>query len=35
MARSISSLDESLKIIQQRYSGKVVVAEDLMCIQMN
>lgn len=35
MARSINSLDESLNIIRTRYSGKIVVAEDLMCIQMN
>jgi ribonuclease BN (tRNA processing enzyme) len=35
MARSIRSLDESIKVIQTHYSGKVVVAEDLMCFQMN
>ncbi|UOG93508.1 MAG: MBL fold metallo-hydrolase [Candidatus Thiothrix sulfatifontis] len=34
MARSIEPLDESLTIIGKRYSGKVVVAEDLMCIPM-
>lgn len=35
MARSIRTLDKSKKIIQDRYSGKLVVAEDLMCIQMD
>jgi ribonuclease BN (tRNA processing enzyme) len=35
MARSIRSLDESLKIIHAHYSGKVVVAEDLMCFRLN
>lgn len=35
MARSINSLDKSLKIIHARYAGKVVVAKDLMCIEMN
>jgi ribonuclease BN (tRNA processing enzyme) len=35
MARSINSLDESLKSIHARYSGKVIVAEDLMCLRMN
>lgn len=35
MAASLSALDESLAIIRKRYSGPVVVAQDLMCLPLN
>ena len=32
MARSLARLDERLEIIDGRYAGTVLVADDLLCI---
>jgi ribonuclease BN (tRNA processing enzyme) len=35
MARSLANLDENVSLVQSRYSGRVIVAEDLTCVAVN
>jgi ribonuclease BN (tRNA processing enzyme) len=32
MARSLANLDENVGVVRSRYSGRVIVAEDLACV---
>ena len=35
MSRSLRTINESLSIIGQHYTGEVLVAEDLMCLELD
>jgi ribonuclease BN (tRNA processing enzyme) len=35
MARSLSNLDENVRLVRQRFDGEIVVANDLLCITVN
>jgi ribonuclease BN (tRNA processing enzyme) len=35
MARSLANLDENVGIVRSRYSGRVIVAEDLACVAVH
>jgi len=35
MARSLANLDENVEIVRSRYSGRVIVAEDLACVPIH
>jgi ribonuclease BN (tRNA processing enzyme) len=34
MARSLASLDANVGIVQSGYNGRVIVAEDLLCVPL-
>jgi ribonuclease BN (tRNA processing enzyme) len=34
MARSLANLDENVDLVRSRYSGRVIVAEDLACAHL-